>query len=168
MTEQERCPRCGSEDRPIRRYIDLGYQRVQCDSTWHMTEQEERVARFLEEAEILPLREQLRAAESRLARLQEERDELRDVLERAYRLMSNAEAKDQGKWGRQAMDVLRSAQARAALTHSTPPRSDGIAAFFQEALDETEGMELPHAYHMLRAKVLSRISALTPREEEPD
>lgn len=36
-----------------------------------------------------------------------------------------------------------------------------IAAFFQEALDETEGMELPHAYHMLRVKVLSRISALS-------
>jgi hypothetical protein len=32
---ETRCPRCDSEDRPVRRYIDLGYQKVQCDASWH-------------------------------------------------------------------------------------------------------------------------------------
>jgi hypothetical protein len=36
-----KCPRCDSEDRPIRRYIDLGYQKVQCDSPWHQLSPED-------------------------------------------------------------------------------------------------------------------------------
>jgi hypothetical protein len=42
---------------------------------------------------------------------------------------------------------------------------DEIAALLQEKLDDTEGMELPHGFYVLRTKVLSVISALRPAEE---
>ena len=58
--------------------------------------------------------------------------------------------------------------ARAVLS-AVPlvPRSEveaELAAFLQEALDETRDVPLPHAYHMLRVKVGSRISALKAGE----
>lgn len=88
-----------------------------------------------------------------------------------YRLDGNGDG-EHGLWTTDHADEHYRKLARAVLGSVSVVHGDKqqeeeassgeeIAAFFQEALDETEGMELPHAYHFLRVKVASRISALT-------
>lgn len=73
-----------------------------------------------------------------------------------------------GRSGKRSPTVIDELIAAVESNQEIGPRESDVAAFFQEALDETEGMELPHAYHMLRAKVLSRISALTAPDPDGD
>jgi hypothetical protein len=60
------------------------------------------------------------------------------ALKRAYRLMSNAEPRDQGKWGREAMEVLR-----RAIVEGKPPAESREAAALERFKKIAED-----AYHM--------------------
>lgn len=61
-------------------------------------------------------------------------------------------------WEREARAQAEAEQLRGGVERD-------LAAYLQEALDETADMEEPHRFHMLRVKVLSRISALTSYDE---
>jgi hypothetical protein len=58
-------------------------------------------------------------------------------------------------------EVVPVSSLRAAIEQAEGHMAEAI----QQKLDETEGMAEPHQGHMLRVKMLSLVSALTPTKE---